>query len=50
MLAGCMCLPRFIDEAAFNIHAELPNTARFLERVQPLIDHPLDVTRARVLT
>ena len=38
---------RWSDEAAFEIHAELPNTVRFLERVQPLIDHPLDVTRAR---
>jgi quinol monooxygenase YgiN len=36
---------RWIDEAAFEIHAELPHTVRFLERVQPLIDHPLDVTR-----
>jgi len=40
---------RWIDEAAFDIHAELPRTVRFLERVQPLIDHPLDVTRARPL-
>jgi quinol monooxygenase YgiN len=40
---------RWVDEAAFSVHAELPNTARFLERVQPIIDHPLDVTRARVL-
>jgi quinol monooxygenase YgiN len=34
------------DEAAFETHANLPHTVRFLERVQPLIDHPLDVTRA----
>jgi quinol monooxygenase YgiN len=40
---------RWLDEAAFEIHAELPNTVRFLERVTPLIDHPLDVTRARSL-
>jgi quinol monooxygenase YgiN len=33
------------DEAAFEIHAGLPHTVRFLERVQPLIDHPLDVNR-----
>ncbi len=38
---------RWTDEAAFDSHAELPHTVRFLERVQPLIDHPLDVTRAR---
>jgi quinol monooxygenase YgiN len=34
------------DEAAFDTHAGLPHTVRFLERVEPLIDHPLDVTRA----
>jgi quinol monooxygenase YgiN len=37
---------RWIDEAAFDLHAELPHTVLFLERVQSLIDHPLDVTRA----
>jgi len=40
---------RWTDEAAFEVHAELSNTLRFLDRVQPLIDHPLDVTRARPL-
>jgi quinol monooxygenase YgiN len=40
---------RWVDEAAFERHAELPHTARFLERVQPLIDHPLDVARTRPL-
>ena len=37
---------RWKDEAAFDSHAGLPHTVRFLERVQPLIDHPLDVTRS----
>jgi quinol monooxygenase YgiN len=37
---------RWKDEAAFENHAGLPHTVRFLERVEPLIDHPLDVTRA----
>jgi quinol monooxygenase YgiN len=37
---------RWKDEAAFENHAGLPHTLRFLERVEPLIDHPLDVTRA----
>ncbi|PYN82674.1 MAG: antibiotic biosynthesis monooxygenase [Candidatus Rokuibacteriota bacterium] len=37
---------RWKDEAAFEYHASLPHTVRFLERVEPLIDHPLDVTRA----
>jgi quinol monooxygenase YgiN len=33
------------DEAAFDSHAGLPHTVRFVGRVEPLIDHPLDVTR-----
>jgi quinol monooxygenase YgiN len=37
---------RWKDEAAFDRHAGLPHTVRFVERVQPLVDHPLDVTRA----
>jgi quinol monooxygenase YgiN len=37
---------RWKDEAAFENLAGLPHTLHFLERVQPLIDHPLDVTRA----
>jgi quinol monooxygenase YgiN len=37
---------RWADEAAFDRHAGLPHTVRFLERVQPLIDHPLDIHRA----
>jgi quinol monooxygenase YgiN len=37
---------RWIDEAAFDAHAELPHTKRFLARVEPLIAHALDVTRA----
>lgn len=34
------------DEAAFDVHAGLSHTVRFIERVEPLIDHPLDTTRA----
>ena len=37
---------RWPDEAAFELHAGLAHTVRFLETVQPLIDHPLDVRRA----
>jgi quinol monooxygenase YgiN len=37
---------RWTDEAAFEMHARLPHTVRFIEQVQELIDHPLDVTRA----
>ena len=40
---------RWIDEAAFDRHAGLPHTVRFLATVEPLIDHPLDVTRAYVV-
>jgi len=36
---------RWIGEAAFDEHAELAHTVRFIERVEPLIDHPLDVAR-----
>jgi quinol monooxygenase YgiN len=36
---------RWKDEAAFETHAGLPHTVRFIERVTPLVDHPLDVTR-----
>ena len=36
---------RWKDEAAFDEHAALPRVNRFLEHVQPLIDHPLDVSR-----
>ena len=32
---------RWKDEAAFEVHAGLPHTVRFIERVAPLIDHPL---------
>jgi quinol monooxygenase YgiN len=37
---------RWDDEQAFEHHAGLPHTVRFLERVEPLIDHTLEVTRA----
>jgi quinol monooxygenase YgiN len=37
---------RWKDEAAFEVHAGLSHTVRFIERVEPLIDHSLDTTRA----
>jgi len=40
---------RWRDEAAFDYHAELPHTVRFIERIEPLIDHPLDITRAEMI-
>jgi quinol monooxygenase YgiN len=40
---------RWTDEAAFEHHTGLPHTVRFLERVEPLVDHPLDITRTERL-
>ena len=37
---------RWTDEAAFDHHGGLPHTVRFVQRVEAVIDHPLDVTRA----
>ncbi len=40
---------RWVDEAAFQVHAELPHTMRFLERVDALLDQPRDVTRTEMI-
>lgn len=40
---------RWTNEEAFDLHAELPHTVQFIERVTPLIDHPLEVTRAELM-
>jgi quinol monooxygenase YgiN len=40
---------RWTDEAAFEVHAALPGTDRFIERMQSLIDPPFDSTRTRAL-
>jgi quinol monooxygenase YgiN len=40
---------RWVDEAAFDKHVERPETNQFVDRVQPLIDHPFDVTRTHLL-
>ena len=40
---------RWADEAAFELHAELPRTVRFVERMEALIDHPFEATRALAL-
>jgi quinol monooxygenase YgiN len=39
---------RWRDEAAFEIHAALPHTVHFIETVEPLVDQPLEVTRANL--
>ena len=40
---------RWKDEADFEVHAQLPHTVRFLDRVELLVDHPLDVTRTELI-
>ena len=40
---------RWADEAAFQAHAELPHTVRFLKRVDALLDQPRDVTRTEMI-
>jgi quinol monooxygenase YgiN len=40
---------RWVNEAAFDKHAERPETNQFVDRIQPLIDHPFDVTRTHLL-
>jgi quinol monooxygenase YgiN len=40
---------RWVDEAAFQAHAELPHTVRFLERVDALLDQPRDVARTEII-
>jgi quinol monooxygenase YgiN len=37
---------RWLDMASFQNHADLPHTIKFIEQVEPLIDHPLKVTLA----
>lgn len=36
---------RWEDEAAFDHHATLPHTVRFVARMEPLIDHPFEAVR-----
>ena len=40
---------RWQDMAAFERHAELPHAVRFVETVEPLLDHPFKVTLAERL-
>ena len=40
---------RWVDEVAFDLHATLPHTLKFIETVQSLIDHEFDLTRARLM-
>ena len=40
---------RWQDMAAFDHHAELPHTVRFLKTLEPLLDHPFAVTLSEQL-
>jgi quinol monooxygenase YgiN len=40
---------RWRDEAAFDLHARMPHTVRFIETVEKLVDEPLEVTRAKAI-
>jgi len=40
---------RWVDEEAFQVHAELPHTLRFLERMDYMRDQPRDVTRTEMI-
>jgi len=35
---------RWLDQAAFELHASLPHTQEFVATVESLIDHPLSVS------
>ena len=35
---------RWKDQAAFDRHAELPHTVRFVADVEPLLDHPFNAS------
>jgi quinol monooxygenase YgiN len=37
---------RWHDEAAFERHATMPHTVRFIETVEKFVDQPIEVTRA----
>ncbi len=40
---------RWKDEAAFDEHARLPHTTKFIERVEPLLDHRVEAHRCQLL-
>ena len=41
---------RWKDEAAFELHATLPHTMRFIATVEPLLDHRVEAQRCTLLT
>lgn len=40
---------RWKDEAAFDIHARLPHTVRFIQRAEPLLDHEIQAQRCELI-
>jgi quinol monooxygenase YgiN len=40
---------RWRDEAAFEVHAALPRTERFVARMGKLNDHPFEAARAQAI-
>jgi quinol monooxygenase YgiN len=40
---------RWKEEAAFDLHAAMIHTVRFVATVELLIDHPMEVTRTTVM-
>jgi len=40
---------KWVDEAAFQKHAELPHTVKFLKRVDALVDQARDVARTEMI-
>ena len=40
---------RWIDAAAFEVHARLPHTVHFIEHMESLVDHPIDFTRTQLI-
>jgi quinol monooxygenase YgiN len=37
---------RWIDQAAFDVHAQLSRTSQFVTRMESVIDHPFEATRS----
>jgi quinol monooxygenase YgiN len=40
----------WVDEAAFELHAQLPHTVRFVAAAKDLLTHPIEGLRSREIT
>jgi quinol monooxygenase YgiN len=45
--AGFAIHSEWVDEAAFELHARLPHTVRFLKAAEELLTHPVQGLRSR---